>query len=81
MLTVAAATASGSRCNKADVESGAVYVVVGEYLIIELRIPVAIQSSYYTFNSYMNLQCMSPSSSPLPQPQKQHWSLKTCLTI
>ena len=44
MLTVVAAAAIGKSCsagNKADVESGAA-VVVEAYLIIELRIRVAI---------------------------------------
>ena len=43
MLTVVAAAAVGRSClasNKAEIESGA--VVVGEYLIIELCIHVAI---------------------------------------
>ena len=46
MLTVAAAAASGCSCsasNKADIESGAiVVVVVGEYSLIEPGICVAI---------------------------------------
>ena len=48
MLTVIAAAAIGKSClagNKADVESGAVVVVVGEYSLIELRIRVAISTS------------------------------------
>ena len=45
MLTVVAAAAIGRSCsagNKADIDSGAILVVVGEYSIIELRIHVAI---------------------------------------
>ena len=48
MLTVVAAAAIGRSCsarNKVDVESGAV-VVVGEYLIIELGIRMAIPIPY-----------------------------------
>ena len=45
MLTVVAAVAIGRSCsagNKADVESGAIVMVVGEYSITELRIRLAI---------------------------------------
>ena len=53
MLTVVAATAIGRSCldgNKADIESGAVaVVVVGEYSIIELRIRMAIIISKHLF--------------------------------